>query len=115
MNNPKSTVYDFTKYVAEHPSSNPSTDTSITGFASSGILEYPANHPMSYFEALKEAYWRGRSKLITPIARYGDMIIVDDFASLIEITKDPVALVAVAELGTIKLNNVINMNWGGGV
>jgi hypothetical protein len=107
-------IYDFTKYVSEHPTSNPS-DTSITGFANNGFLEYPANHPMSYFEALKKAYWHGQSKMLTPIARYGDMMIVDKFASLVEITTDPEALTAVAELGEIKLTNVINKNRGGGV
>jgi hypothetical protein len=102
-------IYDFTNYVSEHPTSNPS-DTSITGFANDGILEYPSNHPMSYFEALK-----ADSLALTPVARYGDMMIVDVFATLIGINSDPVALEAVANLGELKLNNHVDMNRGGGV
>ena len=108
-------IYDFTKYVLEHPTSNPDTDTSITGFANNGILEYPGNHPMSYFEVLKDAVGNDLKKIIEPIARYGDLMIVDDFASLIEINSDPVALTSMAELGELKLNNAINRNRGGGV
>lgn len=112
-------IYDFTKYVGEHPTSS-TNDTSITGFANGGVLEYPANHPMSYFEALKEVYLQAnvrsiQNKLLMPIARYGDMMIVDEFASLVSIDKDPVALTALADLGDIKLNNVIDKNRNGGV
>lgn len=109
-------VYDFTKYVSEHPTSSTS-DTSITGFANSGILAYPANHPMSYLEALKNvriSARKGAKPLLQPVARYGDMMIVDDFAKLVGINKDPVALKAVADLGEIRLNNVINKNRNGG-
>ena len=102
-------IYDFTNYVSEHPTSNP-TDTSITGFANDGVLEYPATHPMSYFENLKTNHLQ-----VTPVARYGDMIIVDTFATIVGINSDPVALEAVANLGDVKLNNVINKNRGGGV
>ena len=75
---------------------------------------------MSYFEALKEVYSHTnnrdvRNKLLMPIARYGDMMIVDDFASLVGIDLDPVALTALADLGDIKLNNVIDKNRDGGV
>ena len=112
-------IYDFTKYVNEHQTSS-ANDTSITGFANGGVLEYPTNHPMSYFEALKEVYLHEhnrdvRNKLLMPIARYGDMMIVDDFASLVGIDLDPVALTALADLGDIKLNNVIDKNRDGGV
>eukprot|EP00804_Cyclotella_cryptica_P005395 CCRYP_017085-RA/>CCRYP_017085-RA protein AED:0.06 eAED:0.06 QI:162/1/1/1/1/0.96/28/3961/2317 len=102
-------IFDFTYYVIEHPTSNPS-DTSITRFANIGILEYPSNHPMSYFEALKANEFQ-----LTPVARYGDMMIVDDFASLVGINTDAEVLTAVAGLGDIKLNNVINKNRDGGV
>jgi hypothetical protein len=108
-------VYDFTRYVVEHPVSDPTSDTSITSFADSGILQYPDNHLMSYFEELKEALWFGPSKLLTPIARFGDMMIVDEFAELVGINNDPVALSAVAELGQVTLNNDIKKNRGGGV
>jgi hypothetical protein len=83
-------IFDFTRYVSEHPSSN-ANDTSITGFADSGILKYPSNHPMSYFENLKTAELG-----LTAVGRYGDLMIVDDFASLVGINADPEALTAVA-------------------
>jgi hypothetical protein len=102
-------IFDFTYYVTEHPTSTP-PDTSITRFATSGILEYPSNHPMSYFEALKANEFQ-----LTPIARYGDMMIVDEFASLVGINTDAEVLTAVAGLGEINLNNVIKKNRGGGV
>lgn len=103
------TIFDFTSYVAEHPAST-SPDTSITMWSDSGILEYPANHPMSYFETLKS-----NSLLVTPIARYGDLMIVDEFITFVGLNSDPVAIAAVANLGELKLNNVVNKNRGGGV
>jgi hypothetical protein len=103
------TVFDFTNYVAEHPAST-TPDTSITMWSDSGIMEYPSNHPMSYFETLKSNQLQ-----VTPIARYGDMMIVDEFVTFVGLNSDPVAIAAVANLGELKLNNVVNKNRGGGV
>lgn len=102
-------IYDFTNYVAEHPTSN-TPDTSITMWSNSGILEYPSNHPMVYFENLKDNQLQ-----VTPIARYGDMMIADEFITLVGLNSDPVAIAAVANLGQLKLNNVVEKNRGGGV
>lgn len=103
-------VIDFTPYVDEHPSSNPADNSSITGFADSGILIYPDFHPMSYWEALM-----ADNLLITPVSRYGDVMIMDDFAAVAGVNSDPVLLMSVADsLGEIMLNNQLEKNRGGG-
>ena len=109
ISSPRS-VYDFTNYVSEHPTSKP-PDTSIIRFANEGILEYPDIHPMSYFEDLKV-----NADLVTYVARYGDKMTVDDFAGKLRITNDPEALMAIADnLGGIMVRNKVQANRDGGV
>ena len=43
------------------------------------------------------------------------MMIADELITLIGLNSDPVAIAAVANLGELKLNNVVNKNQGGEV
>jgi hypothetical protein len=120
-------LFDLTNYVAVHPSST-TPDTSITGFSNVGILEYPDIHPMSYFkDAIRDNLVKpifrnfrfsrggGNGSTANSAARYGDKMIVDDFAPQVGISGDRINLVAVAvDLGTMMLSNQVETNRGGG-
>ena len=117
-------LFDLTNYVAAHPMST-TPDTSITGFSNVGILEYPDIHPMSYFEDLKAEegnlirslarYVYATTSRVNQNARYGDKMIVDQFAQMIGISNDRKNLLAVANsFGTMMLSNQIEYNRGGG-
>ena len=101
-----------------------SPDTSITGFKNIGFLEYPEDHPMSYFEDLKAAddrkirfvprYLYATTTRVNQNARYGDRMIVDQFGQLIGMSHDRPNLLAIAnELGTMMLSNQVEYNRGG--
>lgn len=107
----------------------PSTpDTSITGFSNVGIMEYPDAHPMSYFmqviedKTIKPIFRNfrlssggGNGNTVNAAARYGDKMIVDEFAPQCGISGDRINLIAIAvDLGTMTLSNQVTTNRGGG-
>lgn len=89
-------VFDFTGYEEEHPTGT--TVAYINNWTAIGILEYPDYHPMSYFEELKEAwgmikaverYSHASTHRVKQGARYGDRIILDQFADQMSLNSDP--------------------------
>jgi hypothetical protein len=88
------------QYVSLHPTAN-----AITSFVDTGILLYPSNHSMSYFEDLKD-----NAKLVRRVARYGDKMIVDQFADSLMLNIDPSVLIAFADMGNIMLDNLVQKN-----
>ena len=93
-------VFDFTQYISAHP-----TAKAITAFADTGVLVYPSNHTMSYFEDLKD-----NSKLVSRVARYGDKMIVDQFADSLLLNENPSVLMAIANMGNVMLDNLVQKN-----
>ena len=116
-------IYDFTKYEAEHPV-NTTHIAYIGNFTETGILIYPDDHPMSYFEELKEAYGKitavarysyASTSRVNQGARYGDKIILDQFADQMKFNTDPYILQALADdMAAMSLSNKVYTNRGGG-
>lgn len=116
-------VYDFTGYEDDHPVSTTNV-TYINNWTTVGILEYPDYHPMSYFEELKER-WNGilaverysyaSTSRVNQGARYGDSIILDQFADQARVNTDPHILQAIADdIAVMTLANQVASNRGGG-
>ena len=116
-------IYDFTGYEFIHPASTTGI-THINSWASIGIMQYPDNHPASYFEELKARY-----NTITPVerysyastwrvnqgARYGDSLLLDYFANQTHLNANPDVLKVMAnDLGKLTLANNVHSNRGGG-
>ncbi|KAL7463535.1 hypothetical protein ACHAXS_003891, partial [Conticribra weissflogii] len=98
-------VFDFTDYISSHPTANV-----IESFVDSGVMVYPSNHSMSFFEDIKDD-----RTLVTRVARFGDKMIVDQLADKLSLNVDAGVLVALADKGTIMLDNAIQRNRGGGM
>ena len=82
------------------------TAKAISSFVNTGMLVYPSNHSMTYFEDLKD-----KSNSVTRVARYGDKMIVDQFADLLLLNVDPSVLMAIASnMGNIMLDNMVQKN-----
>lgn len=120
-------IFEFNKYVEVHALLRNTTlgdDTSITGYANIGIMQYPDNHPMSYFEAIKKDSSRisyvERMAYATTLrvnqgARYGDNMVVDPFADQLYLNYDRIVLKELAhQLGKMTLRNDVVKNRGGG-
>ena len=60
---------------------------------------------MSYFEDLKD-----NTNLARRIARYGDKMIVDQFADSLLLNVDPSVLMSIASMGNIMLDNLLQQN-----
>jgi len=117
-------IYDFTGYENDHPV-NTTNIAYITNWTSIGILEYPDDHQMSYFEQLKEElgkiipverYSYASTSRVNQGARYGDSIILDQFADQMRLNNDPIILKSIADnIATMALANKVATNRGGGV
>lgn len=116
-------IYDFTAYESVHPVSTTNT-TYISNWTAIGIMQYPDNHPMSYFDDLKS-----KTQIVVPVARYsyastyrvnqgaryGDSIILDQFADQMKLNMNPLMLGALArDIAKVTLINKIQSNRGGG-
>ena len=116
-------LYDFTGYEAVH-SVNGSGVTYINNWTAIGIMQYPDYHPMSYFDDLKEKsitvvpvtrYSYASTARINQGARYGDSIILDQFADQMKLNTERHMLEAMAkDLAKITLANKVQSNRGGG-
>jgi hypothetical protein len=116
-------IYDFTGYEFLHPVST-SGITYINNWTSIGIMEYPNNHPASYFDLLKsknntiipvERYSYASTSRKNQGARYGDSIILDQFAGQMKLNSNPDMLKAmVKDLAKLTLVNNVRSNRGGG-
>ena len=67
-------VFDFTNYI-NTPPTHPAPPDTIKKYVDTGILVYPPGHSMSYFEDIKDI-----TNSVSRVARYGDKMIVDQFA-----------------------------------
>ena len=128
-------LYDFTGYEAEHPVTTTGV-TYINNWTSIGIMQYPDNHPVSYFEEMKETWGKiqaverytyaksidGREGVtlkttsrVNQGARFGDSIILDQFADQMRLNENPDRLKSIADkLGVMTLANKVATNRGGG-
>jgi hypothetical protein len=121
-------IYDFTGYEARHASNT--AVTYINNWTSIGIMQYPDYHPASYFEDLKLGLVsNNRTWFVRPVARYsyasttrvnqgaryGDSLLLDQFADQLQLNLDPGMLGAMArDLAELKLVNKVTSNRGGG-
>ena len=114
-------IYDFTGYEDEHPV-NTTNVAYITNWTTVGILEYPDDHQMSYFEELKEQFGKilaverysyASTSRVNQGARYGDSIVLDQFAEQMRLNNDPVILKSLAGniIVMILLNKVVVPMW----
>lgn len=116
-------IYDFTGYEAVH-SVNGSRITYINNWTAVGIMQYPDYHPMSYFDDIKAKtltvvpvarYSYASTARINQGARYGDSIILDQFADQMKLNIEPHMLRAMAkDLAKLTLTNNVQSNRGGG-
>jgi hypothetical protein len=114
-------IYDFTGYVAKHPAPEV---TYITNWTAVGIMQYPDNHLASYFEVLKnttgvirpvERYSYAITSRVNQGARYGDLIVLDQFAEQMRLNTNPTVLKAMAmDVAELTLSNKVATNRGGG-
>jgi hypothetical protein len=114
-------IYDFTGYVANHPAPNV---TYITNWTAIGVMQYPDNHPASFFEELKstadmiipiERYTYASTSRVNQGARYGDSIVLDQFAEQLRLNTNPTLLKAIAtDIAKLTLSNKVATNRGGG-
>ena len=65
---------------------------------------------MIYFEDLKT-----NPSLIKKVSRFGDKIILDDFANMLSLNTNPSVLIALSKNGKAMVINQIQKNRGGGV
>ena len=96
----------------------------IKNWTSIGIMQYPSSHPMSYFEELKEEYGKilaveryayASTSRVNQGARFGDSIILDQFADQMRLNSDPLILGTLAkDIAKMKLANSVAKNRGGG-
>ena len=87
-------------------------------------VEYPDSHPMSYFEQLKEAWGKilaverysyASTSRVNQGARYGDTIVLDQFADQANLNGDPEILLEIAQnIAHMMLANKVATNRGGG-
>ena len=119
-------IYDFTTYVSEHPVN--ATDTHyIKNWTTVGIMQYPDDvaHPMSHWEAIRSSwdsplrpvdrYSAASASRVEQTARYGDVIVLDQFADQMYLNNDPSVLKSLADnIATITLENDVISNRGGG-
>ncbi|KAL7553976.1 hypothetical protein ACHAWF_017328 [Thalassiosira exigua] len=113
-------IYDFTGYEARHPVTTTGV-TYINNWTSVGILEYPDDHPMSHFEDLSrtilavERYSYASTSRVNQGARYGDKIILDQFAEQVNLNIDALILKSLAkDVAIMTLANKVVTNRGGG-
>ena len=98
--------------------------TYINNWTSIGIMQYPDYHPASYFEDLKlnssnvipvARYSFASTYRFNQEARYGDSLLLDQFADQLKLNMEPHMLSAmVKKLAELKLVNKIQTNRGGG-
>jgi hypothetical protein len=103
---------------------NTTNITYISNWTTTGIMHYPDNHPASYFDALKTQtlsvvpvarYSYASTYRVNQGARYGDSIMIDQFADQMKLNMDPHMLGAMAkDLAKVTLVNKIQSNRGGG-
>ena len=117
-------IYDFTGYEARH-AANTANVSYINNWTSIGIMQYPDYHPASYFENLKadssanvvavSRYSYASTFRVNQGARYGDTLLIDQFADQLQLNMDPHMLGAMAkDLAELKLVNKIQINCIGG-
>jgi hypothetical protein len=117
-------IYDFTGYEGRH-AANTANVSYINNWTSIGIMQYPDYHPASYFENLKadsstnvvpvSRYSYASTFRVNQRARYGDTLLIDQFADQLQLNMDPHMLGAMAkDLAELKLVNKILINRGGG-
>ncbi|KAL7554934.1 hypothetical protein ACHAWF_018496 [Thalassiosira exigua] len=116
-------IYDFTGYEDDHPVSTTGI-AYINNWTAVGIMEYPDSHPMSYFEQLKEAWGKilaverysyASTSRVNQGARYGDTIVLDQFADQANLNGDPEILMEIAQnIAHMTLANKVATNRGGG-
>lgn len=87
-------------------------------------MQYPDNHPASFFEKLKstadmiipiERYTYASTSRVNQGARYGDSIVLDQFAEQLRLNTNPTLLKAIAtDIAKLTLSNKVATNRGGG-
>ena len=87
-------------------------------------MQYPDNHPSSYFEELKaaanviqplERYSYATTSRVNQGARYGDSIVLDQFAEQMRLNTNPTLLKTMAtDIAKLTLANKVATNRGGG-
>ena len=107
--------------MANHPAPDV---TYITNWTAIGIMQYPDNHAASYFEDLKatvdmirpvERYTYAITSRVNQGARYGDSIVLDQFAEQLRLNTNPTVLKAMAtDIAQLTLANKVTTNRGGG-
>lgn len=122
-------IYDFTNYEAVHTefidSANYSTTTMIHNWTSVGVIQFPDNHPMSYWEELTkttygivmavERYSYASTSRVNQGARFGDSIVLDQFADQMVLNRDATILGTLAkDVAKMTLANKVVENRGGG-
>jgi hypothetical protein len=116
-------IYDFTGYKAVHPV-NTTNIIYINNWTAIGIMQYPDYHPMSYFDGIKlqslsvvpvARYSYASTARVNQGARYGDSIILDQFADQMKLNINPHMLAAMAkDIAKLTLVNKVQSNHGGG-
>ncbi len=117
-------IYDFTGYENKHAVGDVSGLTFITNWTSAGVIKFPPAHPMSYWEQEKsgystfkpaERYSYASTSRVNQGARYGDSIVLDQFADQMGLNTDPALLKYLAEdVAVMTLSNRVDHNRNGG-
>ena len=119
-------IYDFTAYENKHAINDASGVKFIesTNWTVTGVIKFPDNHPMSYFEELKleyssikaaERYSYASTSRVNQGARYGDSVILDQFADQMKLNTHPAILESLAgNIAVMTLANKVAQNRGGG-
>ena len=99
-------------------------DVMNSDWTSTGFITFPDDQPMSYFEELKREYGKMRAverysyastSRVNQGARYGDALVLDQFADQMKLNSNPHILKSLAkDVAVMKLSNKVNENRGGG-
>lgn len=117
-------IYDFTNYENVEVADPAFDDVFSEAWTATGFIQYPENRSMSYFEEEKlksgkfkavERYSYASTSRVNQGARYGDKIVLDQFADQMRLNTDEDILKSMAEnIAVMTLSNNVMQNRGGG-